>query len=111
MYPQRELNRLAAYKAALRRDIAFRRAQCVVAAAQVTKPLEWLDRAVGFWRRLSPFTKLAAIPLGFIAKRSLFPKGKILGALVRWAPTIFGVARGVHAAAQARSVAAQGPED
>ena len=95
MYPQRELIQLAAHKAVLRRDIAFHRAQCIEAAGRVVKPLEWLDRAVGFWRRLSPFTKLAAVPLGFLAKRALFPKGKILGALVRWAPMMFGVVRSV----------------
>lgn len=102
MYPQRELNDLATYKARLRRAIAFRRAQCVVAATQVAKPLEWLDRAIAFWRRLSPFTKLAAVPLGFLMKRTLFPKGKILGALVRWAPLAFGVFRSARSAAQSR---------
>jgi hypothetical protein len=111
MYPQRELSLLAAHKAELRRDIAFRRAQCALAAAQVVKPLEWLDRAVGFWRRLSPFTKLAAVPLGFLAKRALFPKGKILGALVRWSPMIFGVVRSVHSVVKNRAAAAQGPRD
>jgi hypothetical protein len=108
MYPQRELSQLAVHKAGLRRDIAFRRAQCVVAAGQVARPLEWLDRAVGFWRRLSPFTKLAAVPLGFLAKRALFPKGKILGAVVRWAPMIFGVVRSVRSAARTRVAVAQG---
>jgi hypothetical protein len=111
MYPQRELSLLAVHKAELRRDIACRRAQCALAAAQVVKPLEWLDRAVGFWRRLSPFTKFAAVPLGFLAKRALLPKGKILGAVVRWAPMIFGVVRSVHSAAKNRAAVAQGPQD
>ncbi len=109
MYPQRELNQLAFHKAALRRDIARRRAQCVEAMEDVIKPLEWLDRVVAFWRRLSPFAKLAAVPLGFLAKKTLFPKGKILGSLFRWAPMIFGVARSVM---KNRAVAAaQGPLD
>jgi hypothetical protein len=111
MYPQRELNLLAAHKAALRRDIAFRRAQCVVAATRVARPLEWLDRAVGFWQRLSPLTKLATVPIGFALKRALFPKGKFLGALVRWAPMIFGVVRNVSSAMRERAAAAQGPLD
>jgi len=113
MYPQRELSLLAAHKAALRRDIAFRRAQCVMAATRVARPLEWLDRAVGFWRKLSPFTKLAALPIGFVLKRAIFPKGKILGALVRWAPMIFGVVRNVHSVMRDRAAAAaaEGPLD
>ena len=77
MYPDRELTRLAAYKAALRRDVALRRAQCAVAAARVAQPLEWLDRMLAFWRRLSPFVKFAALPLGFLLKRSLAPRTRV----------------------------------
>jgi hypothetical protein len=67
MYPDRELTRLAAHKATLQRDIAVRRAQCAEAAAQVAQPLEWLDRMLAWWRQLSPFAKLAAVPLGLLA--------------------------------------------
>jgi hypothetical protein len=108
MYPQRELNQLAVHKAALRRDLARHRAQCVEAMGEAARPLEWLDRAVAFWRRLSPFAKLAAVPLGFLAKRTLFPKGKILGSLFRWAPMILGVARTVM---KNRAATVQGPLD
>ena len=90
MYPDRELTRLAAYKAALRRDIALRRAQCAVAAARVAQPLEWLDRMLAFWRRLSPLVKFAALPLGFLLKRSLAPRTRILGTLLRWGPPVLG---------------------
>ena len=90
MYPDRELTRLAAYKAALRRDVALRRAQCAVAAARVAQPLEWLDRMLAFWRRLSPFVKFAALPLGFLLKRSLAPRTRVLGTLLRWGPPVLG---------------------
>jgi hypothetical protein len=90
MYPDRELTRLAAYKAALRRGIALRRAQCAVAAARVAQPLEWLDRMLAFWRRLSPFVKFAALPLGFLLKRSLAPRTRVLGTLLRWGPPVLG---------------------
>jgi hypothetical protein len=90
MYPDRELTRLAAYKAALRRDVALRRAQCAVAAARVAQPLEWLDRMLAFWQRLSPFVKFAALPLGFLLKRSLAPRTRILGTLLRWGPSVLG---------------------
>jgi len=90
MYPDRELTRLAAYKAALRRGIALRRAQCAVAAARVAQPLEWLDRMLAFWRRLSPLVKFAALPLGFLLKRSLAPRTRVLGTLLRWGPPVLG---------------------
>ena len=93
MYPDRELTRLAAYKAALRRDVALRRAQCAVAAARVAQPLEWLDRMLAFWRRLSPLVKFVALPLGFLLKRSLAPRTRILGTLLRWGPPVLGVVR------------------
>jgi hypothetical protein len=93
MYPQQELNRLADRKAALRRDIAFRRAQCAEAAARVARPLEWLDRMLAFWRRLSPFVPFAALPLGLLLKHSLARRTRVLGTLLRWGPPVLGVVR------------------
>ncbi len=84
MYPERELNRLAAHKAILRRNIALRRAECVEAAAQVVQPLEWLDRMLASWRRISPLARMAAAPLGFLAARTAFPRLKLLIPLLRW---------------------------
>ena len=98
MYSDRELNRLAAVKAALRHDIARHRRQCVTAAARVAQPLAWVDQLLVLWRRLAPFAPLAAIPLGFLLKRSIAPRPKILGTLLRWAPVVFGAVRGIAAA-------------
>ena len=99
MYPQRELIRLGAYKAALRRDIAFSRVRCAEAAARAVQPLEWFDRVLDFCRRLSPFAQIAAIPLGLLVQRTVFPRRKILGSLLRWAPLVFSAVRGLKAAA------------
>jgi len=107
MYPQRELARLAAHKAALRRNIALHRAECAAAAARVAQPLEWLDRVVAFWRRLSPLAVLAAVPLGFIVRRTIGPRLKILASLVKWVPLVFGAVRGVSAAVKARGASAR----
>lgn len=101
MYPQQELIRLAVYKAALRRDIALRRAQCTTAASRVAAPLEWVDRALAFWHRLSPLTKFAALPLGFFAKKIVTGRLGFFGRLLKWAPMIFTAARGVSAAVAA----------
>jgi hypothetical protein len=93
MYPDRELTRLAACKATLQRDIALRRAQCAVAAVRVAQPLEWLDRMLAFWRRLSPLAPFAVLPLGFLLKRSPAPRTRVLGTLLRWGPPVLGVVR------------------
>ena len=98
MYSNRELNRLAAVKAVLRQDIARHRRQCVTAAARVVQPLAWVDRMLVFWRRLSPFAALAAVPLGFLLKRSSAPQPRMMGLLLRWAPVVFGAVRGFAAA-------------
>ena len=103
MYPQPELNRLAVHKAALRRRIALRRVECAEAAARVARPLEWLDRALAFWRKLAPFAQLAAVPLGLLATRTIFSRHKILGALVRWGPLVFSAVRGISGAVKTRS--------
>jgi hypothetical protein len=90
MYPSRELIQLAAYKAVLRRDIAVHRNRCAQAAARVAQPLEWLDRTLVFWRRLSPLAKFAVVPLGLLIQRIAFPRLKILRSVLRWSPLVFG---------------------
>ncbi len=103
MYPDRELNQLAARKAALRREIALRRVQCTEAAAQVAQPLEWLDRVLAFWRRLSPLAQVAALPLGLLVQRIVFPRRKILRSLMRWGPLVFSAVRGINRAVRTRA--------
>lgn len=98
MYSDRELIRLGVHKRFVRRAIALRRLECTQAAAQVTRPLEWLDRVVSFWRRLSPLTKFAAVPLGLLAQRTLLGRSKILSVLLRWGPFAFNAVRGLTAA-------------
>jgi len=98
MYPQRELTRLAAHKAALRWNIARRRAQCAEAAARMVRPFEWLDRMLAVVRRISPLVKFAAVPLGVLAMRTVLPRRKILGSLARWSTLVFGAVRGVSSA-------------
>ena len=96
MYPQRELTRLAAYKAALRQSIALRRNQCTAAASRVAQPLELLDRLLVLWHRLSPLALVAAVPLGFLVKRPASPGLKILRSLVRWGPLVLTGLRGIR---------------
>jgi hypothetical protein len=95
MYPDKELKQLASQKASLQRDIGIRRVAFAEAAGRVSQPLEWLDRVLDFARRFSPYAQLAAVPLGFLVKRTLFPRFKILGSVVRWGPLVMGVVRGV----------------
>ncbi len=109
MYPDRELNRLAAHKAALRQRIARRRAQCTAAAARVAQPFAWLDRLRAFWRRLPVFAQLAAGPLGAVVQRAAFPRRKFLGSLLRWGPLVLGGIRGLGAAVKSRAASAATP--
>jgi hypothetical protein len=102
MYPNQELIRLAAHKAALQRTISLRRVQCAAAMAKATQPLAWLDRMLAFWRRLSPLAQFAAVPLGFLVKRSVFPRLKVLGSLLRWGPIVFAAVRGLGSAIKTR---------
>lgn len=98
MYPHGELIRLATRKAALQRSIAFHRFQCAGAAVRAAQPLAWLDRMVAFWRRLSPLAQFAVVPLGFLLKRSVAPRPRLLGTLLRWGPVLLGAVRGLTAA-------------
>jgi hypothetical protein len=102
MYPQRELTRLSAYKAALRRDMAFRRDRCLEAAIAVAQPVEWLDRTLAFCRRLAPAALFAGVPLAFLAGRVLLPSTKAPARLLRWGLLVFGAVRLIGSAARAR---------
>ena len=93
MYTERELNRLAAHKHALRLRITRRRTECAVAIAGVGQPLMWLDRMLALWHQFSPLMKIAAVPLGFLLKRSARPRPRLLGRLLRWSPVIVGAFR------------------
>lgn len=93
MYPRAELIRLAAHKAALRGRIAQGRCQCAEAAARLLRPLVWMDEAAAFVRRFSTPVLCAAAPLGRLLGRPLFPRSRLLGALVRWGPLVFTAAR------------------
>ncbi|HWA11243.1 MAG TPA: hypothetical protein VG838_17510 [Opitutaceae bacterium] len=97
MYPSPELARLAAHKAALRRDIARCREECAEAAGRVSRPLELVDRAIGLWQRLSPLAKVASLPLIWMVKRAIFRRRKVLRSAFRWGPIIFSLVRGIGA--------------
>jgi len=104
MYSDRELTRLSAYKAELRQRIARHRRQCVTAATRLAQPLAWLDRMLDLWRRFAPYASLAAVPLGFLLKRSPAARPRLLGRLLRWGPVVLGAVRAFQRArAAARS--------
>lgn len=104
MYPEEELIRLSLYKAVLRRDIALHRTECVGAAARLAKPVEWVDRALAFVRRISPVTQLTAVAAGLLFRRALPRKLKFFSTLLKWGPTVFAAVRGVGSAvAESRS--------
>jgi hypothetical protein len=95
MYYREELTALAASKAVLVERIRLRRDLCAAAAARAARPLKALDLAVARWRRLSPFVRLAAVPLGLLLARLLGRRARALGALLRWGPVVLRAVRGV----------------
>jgi hypothetical protein len=98
MYPDGELNELALRKIALRQRILLRRRECVARAERIAQPLEKIDSLVQRWRRISPLTKLAAVPVAMLLKRMVFPRAKILGSLLRWGPAAFKIFQGLKSA-------------
>lgn len=101
MYPQQELDRLAAHKATLRRDIMLRRAQCVEAATRVARPLDWVDRFVKVWRGLSA---AVAHPAPDDARSTgPAPRNMILRTIMRWGPIVIGAARVVRRATKSKA--------
>ena len=98
MYPQPELSRLVADREAICLRIARNRLRCTIAMAQVAEPLAWVDRMVAWWHKYSTPLMLTALPLGFLLKRTISPKPRMLGAILRWGPLLFGVVRSIAGA-------------
>ncbi len=71
MHPTAELNALARRKLVLRARIGVRRLECAAYAAQVARPIEWVDRAAAQWRRISPVAKLVVVAVGFLARKKI----------------------------------------
>jgi hypothetical protein len=92
MYPTGELNTLALRKAAVRARILRDRLRCVAFAAEVARPINWLDRALIQWRKISPVAKLAALPLGLLLRRAVLPGKKLnlMGRAVGLLPVVVG---------------------
>ena len=93
MHPQLELNRLDHRKIALRRRIHAGRVRFAEQIERVTRPLGWIDQARTKWSHVSPLAKAAAFPLGLLLKRAFFPKLRLAGILLGWAPLAVGFFR------------------
>lgn len=93
MYPQSELNRLAARKAGLRLTIATRRRLALAAAREVARPLDWIDAGWDFVRRHAGWAPAAVVSAGVLWRRG--GRGR-LGRLLHWAPTVLQLVRRVR---------------
>lgn len=102
MYPTRELRALARHKQNLLRRSAAERRRCGADAAVVAAPLRQIDLALAQWRRLSPWLKAAAVPLGWWLVRPAARKVGRARGLLRWTPLLFGFGRALFAARSAR---------
>ena len=83
MYPSAELNLLAARKAVLRRQIAAQRARCVAAAATLSRPLGWIDRALAIGRQWAP--------VAYALLRSVRPEAPAGSRHTGWAEALHGL--------------------
>jgi len=115
MYPDRELTELTERKQLLQARIALRRWECAAAAAELARPVAGIDRAVGAWRRVSPFVKFLGVPAGFLLTRFISGKRKSpmaskgkLGLLLTALPLIVRGAKVVMAVRAARSAPKRG---
>lgn len=90
MYPRAELVELQACKTALQRRILVRRWEVALDVCQGARPLRFVDQVYGQWRRISPFAKLAAVPISLWLKQKFFRPRKISGLILRWLPTLVG---------------------
>ena len=88
MYPQQELNDLARAREHLQARIAQRRAHCVAAVGVLAAPIDLVDRALVLWRKFSPLLKIAAVPLLVFLRRRYDRQDGVMGAVLRWAPTV-----------------------
>lgn len=70
----------------------------MLCAGVLARPFLWLERVAAFGRQLAPLPALAAVPLGLLLSRSKAPKPHLLGSMLRWAPIIFGLVRGLGSA-------------
>ena len=63
----------------------------------------WISAAVFTGMMAITFASLTLVYLlGFLVTRTVFPRLKILGSLVRWGPLVFGAVRGISSAAKTR---------
>ena len=95
MYPAAELNALARRKAVLRARISLDRLHVVALATEVARPIDWLDRVIVQWRKISPFAKFAALPLGLLLNRRTVPGQKtgLVSRALRFVPMILGAVK------------------
>ena len=95
MYPAAELDALARRKAVLRARISLDRLRVTALATEVAKPIDWIDRAIIQWKRISPFAKLAAVPLGLLLQRGLVSgkKTSLASRALRLMPLVLSAVR------------------
>lgn len=97
MYPQVDLDILSRRKAGLVGRVRARREACAEEAVRVLRPVVWAGHAYAQWKAISPFMKIAAVPLGLLLKRKLFPRsGGVVGGLFRWAPLALNLFRSMR---------------
>lgn len=93
MYPRQQLNVLALRKAVVQSRIAARRQDCALHAAEVMRPVRWVDEACHVGRTVLARAGELALPVGMLlAQRFAKPGGK-LEKVIAYAPLVMRLAQ------------------
>jgi hypothetical protein len=94
MHPQRELDRLAARKAVLLRELDRQRDACSAAAARLVRPWGWAELVLDTWRHAAPVRPTPVVPRSGETRPA--------GSWLRWASLAIGATRLVLRAIERR---------
>jgi hypothetical protein len=86
-----ELTRLAERKLLLQARADVRRWECAAAAAELARPLAYVDHGYEAWRRISPIARALGLPLGLIATRLVQRRRGHRARSGRWATLLSAV--------------------
>lgn len=93
MFADPRMTELALRRSAVEARIARRRRECAEALEELARPLRWIDRGRERWRRLSPWIRVSAVPVGLLLVRTVLGRRRGVGLILRWLPVATSLAR------------------
>ncbi len=106
MYPDKDLGQIERRKASIRARIHRRRMDCIELCGELARPVGWIDAGMARWRCLSPWARLAMVPIGLMAGQRLRRGRRTLTRIVQLAPMVVSLVRTARHYRASRSKAA-----